>query len=258
MKANELLLYLSYKYDGDWHKLYQAIRVRESVIPQLVEDFAKNFTTQYVTIVDEDYPSILKECHQPPFVLFYRGNIKLIKEWRNCITIVGSRDAKPYGVDKCREISGGIAKEGYTIVSGLARGIDTAAIRGALPFGKAVGVLGTGLDTAYPNENRELQELVAQKGLIITEFPNGVGVRKENFPCRNRILASLSCLTLLGGSAKHSGTLITAGIAVDMGREVACLPYRADEGSSNNLLIQTGAALVQNAEDVLNLIRPAK
>ena len=255
MKANELLLYLSCKYGGDWHKLYQAIKIRESVIPQLVAEFAKQYPTPYVTIVDEDYPAVLKEGHQPPFVLFYRGNIDLIKDWRNCITIVGSRDAKPYGMDKCREISGDIAREGYTIVSGLARGIDTAAIQGALPFGKAVGVLGTGLDTAYPSENRDLQELVAQKGLVITEFPNGIGVRKENFPCRNRILASLSCLTLLGGSAKHSGTLITAGLAADMGREVACLPYRADEGSSNNLLIQTGAALVQNADDVLNLIR---
>ncbi len=256
MKANELLLYLSCKYDGDWHKLYQAIKVREGVRPDDVVDFAKKFTTPYVTIVDEDYPSILKECRQPPFVLFYRGNIKLIKDWRNCITVVGSRDAKAYGIEKCREISKDVAKEGYTIVSGLAKGIDTAAIQGALPLGKAVGVLGTGLGIAYPNENRDLQEMVAKKGLVITEYPDGVGVKRENFPCRNRILASLSCLTLLGGSAVHSGTLITAGLATDMGREVACLPYRADEGNSNNLLIQTGAALVQNAEDVLNLIRP--
>ena len=258
MKASELLLYLSCKYGGDWHKLYQAIKIRENVIPEMVRKFAEQYATPYVTIVDDDYPSILKECRQPPFVLFYRGNIELLKDWRNCITIVGSRNAKTYGMDKCREISRDIAKEGYTIVSGLARGIDTAAMRGAVELGKAVGVLGTGLDTAYPSENRELQELVAQKGLLISEFPNGIGVRKENFPCRNRILACLSCLTLLGGSAEHSGTLITAGLAADMGREVACLPYRADEGSSNNLLIQTGAALVQNAKDVLNLIRPTR
>lgn len=254
MKANELLLYLSCKYGGDWHKMFQAIKARENVVPELVEGFAANYSTPYITIVDPDYPSILKECNQPPFVLFYRGKIDLIKDWRKCITIVGSRDAKTYGMNKCLEIAQDIAKEGYTVVSGLAKGIDTAAIRGALEAGKAVGVLGTGLDTAYPSENRELQELVAQKGLLLTEYPNGVGVKKENFPCRNRILASLSCLTLLGGSAKQSGTLITAGLAADMGREVACLPYRADEGSSNNLLIQTGAALVQNAQDVLNLV----
>lgn len=256
MKANELLLYISCKYGGDWHRIYEAIRAHERVRPDDVSDFAKKFTTPYVSIVDENYPSALKECRQPPFVLFYRGNLGLIKDWRNCITIVGSRDAKAYGMDKCREISEDVAKEGYTIVSGLAKGIDTAAIQGALSLGKAVGVLGTGLGTAYPNENKDLQEMVATKGLLITEYPYEVGVKRENFPCRNRILATLSCLTLLGGSSVHSGTLITAGLATDMGREVACLPYRADENSSNNLLIQTGAALVQNAKDVLNLIRP--
>lgn len=258
MKARELILYLSCKYDGDWQKLYSAIKYREKVDPDEVDAFAEKFAFPYVTVIDEDYPPCLKDCFQPPFILFYKGNLKLIKNWRKCITIVGSRDAKPYGIQKCQEIAADVAKEGYVVVSGLARGIDTAAMKGAVDLGKAVGVLGTGLGTSYPSENASLQEAVGQKGLLITEYPQWVGVKRENFPCRNRILACLSCLTLLGGSGKSSGTLITAGYAVDQGREVACLPYRADEGSSNNLLIQTGAALVQNATDVLDLIRPIR
>ena len=256
MKARELLVYLSCKYDGDWHKIYQAIKAKEYVHPEDVEDFASKFTAPFVTVIDPDFPPMLKNCFQPPFVLFYKGNLKLIQDWKKCITIVGSREAKAYGVQKCHEIAADVAKEGYTVISGLAKGIDTAAIKGALDYGKAVGVLGTGLSTSYPSENAALQRLVGEKGLLLTEYPEWVGVKRDNFPCRNRILACLSSLTLLGGSAKHSGTLITAGFAVDLGREVACLPYRADEGSSNNLLIQTGAALVQNAQDVLQLIRP--
>ena len=147
-----------------------------------------------------------------------------------------------------------MAQKGVTVVSGLAKGIDAAAIKGAVDRGKAVGVLGNGLDYYYPAENRLLQEEVAEKGLLLSEYPDGVKPEKRHFPDRNRILAGLSCLTLLGGSKSHSGTLITAGFALDFGRDVACLPYRADEDSGNNLLIQTGACLVQNTEDVLDLM----
>ncbi len=258
MKARELILYLCCKYDGDWQRLYSAIKAKEKVLSDDVEDFARKFTSPFVTIVDNDYPESLKSCYQPPFLLFYKGNLNLIKDWKRCVTIVGSREAKSYGMEMSRQIATDVAKEGYSIVSGLARGIDAAALKGAVDLGKAVGVLGTGLGTSYPAENQALQAAIGEKGLLVTEYPEWVGVKRENFPCRNRILACLSSLTLLGGSTKSSGTLITATYAADMGREVACLPYRANEGSANNLLIKTGAALVQNAADVLELVPPIR
>ena len=256
MKAKELLLYLVCKHNGDWVRVYNAIRSKEKVNPDEVVEFASNFKEKFITVVDESYPEPLRNCCKPPFLLFYKGNINLISSFKKCVTVVGSRDASAYGLSKTSEISTGLAEKGYTIISGMAKGIDSAAIKAAVGLGKAVGVLGTGLGVAYPSENRDLQDEVGQKGLLLAEYPSWVGVSKQNFPNRNRILASLSCLTLVGGSAPSSGTLITAGMAVDMGREVACLPYRADEGSANNLLIQTGAALVQNTKDVLNLIGP--
>lgn len=254
MKARDLLLYISNKQNGDWNATLKAIKAKEFVSPQDVSDYVRALKRPCITILDPDYPEPLKHISQPPFVLYYKGNRNLINDMNRSVTLVGSRDSTPYGLKRSREIAEGLAKEGITVISGLARGIDAAAIRGAVGYGKAVGVLGNGLDFHYPSENRELQDEVAEKGLLLSEYPDGVKPEKHHFPDRNRILAGLSCLTLLGGSKSHSGTLITAGFALDYGRDVACLPYRADEDSGNNLLIQTGACLVQNTEDVLNLL----
>ncbi len=258
MNARHLLLYLANKYEGNWEAMMQAIKRKEPVSPAQVEENAQKNVRPYMTLLDVDYPLGLKNLAQPPFVLFYKGNIDLIKEYNRCVTIVGSREANAYGTSKTREIASDLAKEGYTIVSGLAKGIDAAAMAGGLDFNKSVGVLGNGLGYYYPAENHDLQESVGEKGLLLSEYPDFVKPAKSHFPDRNRILAGLSCLTILGGSKPRSGTLITAGIALESGREVACLPYRADEGSANNLLIQTGAALVQNAKDVLDLLCDSK
>ncbi len=258
MNARHLLLYLAYKYEGDWEAMMQAIKRKEPVSHDQVEENAQKNARSYMTLLDVDYPVGLKNLSRPPFVLFYKGNIDLIKEYSRCVTIVGSREANAYGTKKTREISSDLAKEGYTIVSGLAKGIDTAAMAGGIEFNKSVGVLGNGLGYHYPAENHDLQESVGERGLLLSEYPDSVKPAKNQFPDRNRILAGLSCLTILGGSKPRSGTLITAGIALESGREVACLPYRADEGSANNLLIQTGAALVQNAKDVLDLLADFK
>lgn len=234
--------------------MMRAIKAKEPVSPPEVEEYAKTNQRSYITLLDVDYPVGLKNLSQPPFVLFYKGNIDLIKEYSRCVTIVGSRDSNPYGMGKTKEIAEGLAKEGYTVVSGLAKGIDASAMSGAVGYNKAVGVLGNGLDFHYPAENQRLQDEVGERALLLSEYPDFVKPAKNHFPDRNRILAGLSCLTILGGSKPKSGTLITAGFALDSGREVACLPYRADEDSANNLLIQTGAALVQNTQDVLDLL----
>ncbi len=254
MNARHLLLYLATKHQGDWSAMMRAIKNKEPVSPLEVEANAERNQRSYMTLLDADFPVGLKNLTQPPFVLFYKGNIDLIKDYKKCITIVGSRDSSAYGMKKTHEIAEGLAKEGFTIVSGLAKGIDASAMKGAVDFNKAVGVLGNGLGYHYPAENYDLQEIVGEKGLLLSEYPDFVKPAKHHFPDRNRILAGLSCLTILGGSKPKSGTLITAGVALDSGRDVACLPYRADEDSANNLLIQTGAALVQNTKDVLDLL----
>ena len=254
MTARELLLYISHRHGGEWTAMMRAIKAKETVSSQEVTDFASTHKRNYITLLDPEYPESLKEIVQPPLVLYYKGNLDLIRDMNRSVTLVGSRDCTSYGLARSREIAEGLAQKGVTVVSGLAKGIDAAAIKGAVGRGKAVGVLGNGLDYYYPAENRLLQEEVAEKGLLLSEYPDGVKPEKRHFPDRNRILAGLSCLTLLGGSKSHSGTLITAGFALDFGRDVACLPYRADEDSGNNLLIQTGACLVQNTEDVLDLM----
>ncbi len=254
MTARMLLLYLSHKYKGDWFAMMKAIKAKEPVDRREVEEFAQKQMRPFLTLMDPEYPDALKSIDQPPFVLYYQGNLSLISDFQKCVTLVGSREATSYGSKKSREIAADLAKEGYAIVSGLAKGIDGAALSGAVELGKAVGVLGNGLDCHYPSENAALQDQIAERGLLLSEYPDGVRPSQRNFPNRNRILAALSYLTLLGGSKPHSGTLITAGYALDDGREVACLPYRADEDSGNNLLIRTGACLVQNAQDVLELL----
>ncbi len=253
MTARMLLLYLSHKYKGDWMAMMKAIKAKEPVNCKEVEEFGQVQKRPFITLMDPEYPDALKNIDQPPFVLYYQGDFGLVSDFRKCVTLVGSREATSYGAKRSREIAEGLAKEGFTIVSGLAKGIDGAAMSGAVESGKAVGVLGNGLDYHYPSENAALQDRVAEKGLLLSEYPDGVRPSQRNFPNRNRILAGLSYLTLLGGSKPHSGTLITAGYALDDGREVACLPYRADEDSGNNLLIRTGACLVQNVQDVLEL-----
>ncbi len=153
------------------------------------------------------------------------------------------------------KISNELAMKNYTIVSGMAKGIDGVATRAALNAGgKAVGVLGSGIDMCYPMENEDIYENLKRGGLLISEYPPGIKPSKENFPFRNRIIAALSKLTIVGEANKKSGTLITVGYALEGGKEVACIPFRADEDSACNSLIRDGAALITSTEDVLNLL----
>lgn len=207
-----------------------------------------------VTIEDSEYPELLKSIYNPPLVLYMLGEHM---DWENLltITIVGSRTYNDYGRKVTEHIAGDLAKRGITIVSGMARGIDSIAGGEALKSGgKTVAVLGSGLDVIYPPENRELYQRIKENGVIITEYPPGTRPLRENFPRRNRIMAGLSYGVLITQAPKKSGALITASYAVENGRDVFSIP--ADifmlESEGSNALLSQGARAVMSAQDIID------
>ena len=208
----------------------------------------------YLTLSDENYPQILREIHDPPSVLYYRGR-NIFRGSAISIAVVGARKATPYGMSAAEAISSQLVKCGINIISGLASGIDTAAHKGAVTAkGTAVGVLGCGIDIVYPLSNRKLYESVlANDGMILTEFPPGTEPLSSNFPRRNRIISGLSYATLVVEAAENSGSLITAKFAAEQGREVYAVPGNITNPQSAgcNLLIKDGAKLVCCGNDIL-------
>ncbi|MEI6206774.1 MAG: DNA-processing protein DprA [Desulfuromonadales bacterium] len=204
-----------------------------------------------VTFTSSDYPKSLFEIPDPPPFLYVKG------ELRSCelsIAIVGSRRATSYGLLTTGNLSGALAGHGVCVVSGMARGVDTAAHKGALQAGgRSIGVLGCGIDMVYPPENRKLFEEMAQKGCLVSEFPLGTLPLAENFPRRNRIISGLSRGVLVVEAAVKSGSLITAQYALEHGRDVFAVPGNVTFASSRgcNGLIKQGAKLVDCVEDIL-------
>jgi DNA processing protein len=208
--------------------------------------------TVVVAISDPRYPAPLREIFDPPIVLFARGRIELLSFL--LFGVVGTRRPTPYGVAAAERLSGDLARAGLTIVSGMARGIDTAAHKSALAAGgDTIAVLGCGVDVVYPSENRKLAGEIASKGLLISEFPMGSVAFPQNFPIRNRIISGMSAGILVVEGAQYSGSSITAKLALDQGRELFAVPGNITSKTSwgPNLLIKQGAKLVQEWNDVV-------
>jgi DNA processing protein len=204
-----------------------------------------------VTFISSDYPKSLFEIPDPPPFLYVKGELR---SGELSIAIVGSRRATSYGLMTTGNLSGALASHGVCIVSGMARGVDTAAHRGALlAGGRSIGVLGCGVDKVYPPENHTLFEEMAQKGCLVSEFPLGTLPLAENFPRRNRIISGLSRGVLVVEAAEKSGSLITAQYALEHGRDVFAVPGNVSFASSRgcNGLIKQGAKLVDCVEDIL-------
>jgi len=208
--------------------------------------------TAAIAISDPRYPALLREIFDPPVVLFARGRVELLASIM--LGVVGTRRPTPYGVAAAERLAGDLARAGLTIVSGMARGIDTAAHRAALAAqSDTIAVLGCGVDIVYPSENRNLSAEIASKGLVLSEFPMGSTAFPQNFPIRNRIISGMSAGILVVEGAQYSGSAITARLALDQGREVFAVPGNITSKMSwgPNLLIKQGAKLVQDWNDVV-------
>ncbi|MBT9140316.1 MAG: DNA processing protein DprA [Dehalococcoidia bacterium] len=205
-----------------------------------------------VLVNEERYPKILKEISDPPAVLYYRGDFTALDHL--CVSLVGSRKATAYGKAVADRLSGDLASHGVTVVSGMARGIDTAAHLGALRAGgRTAAVLGCGLDICYPPENKKLRDKIERQGVILSEFPLGTQPKPPHFPMRNRIISGLSLAVVIVEAAERSGALITADSALEQGREVLAVPGSINSPASRGChrLIKEGAALVESAADIL-------
>lgn len=209
-----------------------------------------------VTIADADYPQRLLEIPDPPIMLFAAGKTCLLHQ--PSLAFVGSRNATPQGLSNARAFAAAISKVGITIVSGLAIGIDAAAHQGAMAGpGLTIGVLGCGIDQRYPRANARLQEDMESNGLVVSEFPLGSAPARANFPRRNRVISGVSLGCLVIEAAEGSGSLITARLAADQGKEVFAIPGSIHSPVSRGChsLIKQGAKLVESANDILEEIR---
>ncbi len=205
-----------------------------------------------LTLMDPDYPARLRHLYAPPAVLYVHGELTAADEL--AVAVVGTRRATMYGREATEGIVAGLAAHRLTIVSGLARGIDTIAHKAALAAGgRTIAVLGSGVDVIYPEENKRLAEEIRQRGAIVSEYPLGTKPDAANFPPRNRIISGLSLAVLVVEAGEDSGALITADFALEQGREVLAVPgpIFARSSRGTNRLIQQGAKLVASPEDVL-------
>jgi DNA processing protein len=212
-----------------------------------------DFGCHILISTDEEFPELLREIYDPPVVLYVKG--RLLAKDKNAVAMVGSRMTTHYGLETARKLAYQLAYVGVTVVSGGARGIDSAAHQGALSaHGRTVAVLGTGINLIFPPENKELFERIAASGAVITQFPFNRPADKQSFPIRNRIVAGMTLGTVVVEANLTSGALITAGMANDCGRQVFAVPGRIDSPRSKGCheLIKKGAKLCEGAEDILS------
>ncbi|NOX97902.1 MAG: DNA-protecting protein DprA [Nitrospirae bacterium] len=210
-----------------------------------------------IVVDDSSYPKNLINIFDPPLILYIKGEL-LPRDWIS-VAIVGSRRSSFYGRRTAEKLGRELAARGLTVVSGLARGVDSAAHKGALSgAGRTIAVLGSGLDVVYPPENKELMEEISRKGAVVSEFPMSTFPERGNFPRRNRIISGLSLGVVVVEAAQRSGALITVDCALEQGREVFALPGKVDSLTSRgtNILIQQGAKLVTTSEDIIEELEP--
>lgn len=265
-----------YNHFGDIKKIYHAKEADFVRVPNInrrdinnilknkdmkkIYEYVKKLKKQNVRTIlykDDCYPSILKEIYNPPPILYSKGKIPIDGI---AMSIVGSRRASYYGLKMAEKLAYELASLGVTIVSGMAKGIDTYAHRGALQAkGKTIAVLGCGVDVIYPQENSELMKEIERKGLILSEFSLKTLPKANNFPARNRIISGLSLGTIVIEAGERSGSLITAEFALEQGRNVYAIPGNIDNQTSKgtNNLIKEGAKVVTSVEDIVEDILPS-
>ena len=256
MEPRQTLIAYSIKYGGDWNKIFKAMKAREE-IEECYYQAADTLKCKTLTLLDSDYPDHLKQVYKPPIVLYYYGDLSLIRDYRKSISVVGSRNCSDYGVNMTKSIAGELAAMGYVIISGLARGIDSVAHQAAIESGgKTVAILGCGIDNCYPEENESLCDYLKENHLVISEYPGFTPPQAYHFPIRNRLIAGLSKTLVVTEASYNSGSLVTALLALRGNSDVMCVPHEAGKNSECNRLINNGAALVESAKDVIEQMSP--
>ncbi|MCL5997728.1 MAG: DNA-processing protein DprA [Chloroflexi bacterium] len=236
----------------DQKSIAALLEARKSIQPQEDLQSLTERDIQVITWDDADYPKLLKEINDPPPVLYVRGHLTSADAW--AIGLVGTRRATVYGREVAETLATELARNGITIVSGMARGIDAYAHQAALQAGgRTIAVLGCGVDIVYPPEHRKLAQQIVEHGALVSDYPPGTQPDSQNFPPRNRIISGMSMGVVVIEADERSGALITSEFAAEQGREVFAVPGNIFNRSSKgtNQLIQKGAKLVTNVNDVL-------
>lgn len=246
MEIREIIAEYAYTYHGDWNQIADALKKNRTVEHHHIRE-------SYITWMDDAYPSCLRTLRYPPWILFYQGDLSLLG--RRMITIVGSRQLSETGLRYTR-LAADILKEKYVIVSGLAIGADAAAHTSALQGGRTIAVIGCGIAQCYPAGNRFLYHEIAQKGLILSEYPSFVAPEKKHFPWRNRILAALGEACIVTQATLHSGTMITVNEALALSKDIWCFPYPYNEetGKGCDRLIAQGAGILYEEEQLRDFV----
>ncbi len=250
VKGRDILIYLSLKYDGEWDKIYAAIQNRAHLDMDDFDKVISKVNTNVTTILDKDYPKQFSFIPKPPFVLYYYGDLSLLSNPDKCLSVIGSRANTAYGKEMTELLVKGISDR-LIIVSGMARGIDGIAQEVAINNGgHSVAILGSGIDYCYPKRNQDLYDKLKENHLVISEYPGKTAPKPTSFIDRNRLIAAASSKTLVVEAKYRSGTVSTVNYALQYGKDVLCVPTRANEESMCNRLIKEGAVMIETVYDL--------
>ncbi len=251
MNARDVLIYLAVKLHGEWDEIYKFLDTKQQIDFKEVENVNKSLKCNAVTFLDKTYPEQLKQIYKPPYVLFYEGDLSLLEEsYKRNVAVVGARDPSEYGTKYCNSIVKDISKD-YVIVSGLAKGIDSIAHNACIKSGgRTIAVLGCGLDYYYPSENKSLQNNIKAHHLLLSEYPLGTPPKPNNFVIRNRIVIGLSKGVIVFDVREMSGTISSVNLACHLSRDLMSIPYPIGTEFINNKIINEGANVVENGNDV--------
>ena len=259
VNAREVLLALSYKYKGEWKKIMSAISNKESIEDVYYEESKSKIKADYLTVIDDDYPVNLRRSNYPPFLLYMYGDKELLSE-KYLLSVVGTRYPTMYQNDTVYSLIKEVEEKmnnRAVIVSGMAKGIDQAAMKAAIDSGAPViAIIGSGIDAPYPSDNQGIYEYCKSgKGLVLSEYPLDIEAKRENFIFRNRLLAALSNVLFVGGGKLRSGTTSTVRYSLDLDKDILALPCNITGDDLTNALIKDGAISVLSSSDIIDALK---
>lgn len=246
----ELVLYFSLKYEGDFQKIYEAVMSKEKVDEKLKKELMEKLKCKYVTIFSEDYPEMLKQINCPPFVLFYYGDLKLLDTVT--VAVEGTVNPTDYGKKATEKVVNELISKQYTVVSGLGLGVNAIAHDVSIKNnGKTIAILGSGIDNCYPKENINLYNEIKSNHLLLSEYPFNKLATRQNLMFRSRLISGLSKTVVLTEVEIKSPKVVTAGYALEQSKDIYCVPTSIDnEKNGCNDLIKNGANVYEKIDDL--------